>query len=140
MHVSWGASLARRGCTTAEIAASFGVSERTVYRWMCAHDEFRQAVNESKSRADEEVADTLYARAMGTARRTTKRKREVLDSNGRKVTLTEVTEETPAPDVTACIFWLKNRQPKLWRDHPDDGGQAATDEAIKAAISKAGLR
>lgn len=116
------------------------MSERTVYRWMSAHEEFRQAVNESKSRADEEVAENLFNRATGRVKRTTKRKREVLDSNGRKVTLTEVTEETPAPDTTAMIFWLKNRQPKLWRDHPDDGGQAATGEAIKAAIAKAGLR
>ena len=24
--------------------------------------------------------------------------------------------EVVAPDTTACIFWLKNRQPKEWRD------------------------
>lgn len=140
VHVPWAVSLAQRGCTTAEIADAFEVSERTVYRWMAAHAEFRQAVNDSKSRADEAVVATLYARAMGTTKRTTKRKREVLGNDGKKVLLTEVIEETPAPDTAACIFWLKNRQPKLWRDHPDEGGAAATDEAIKAAISKAGLR
>ena len=24
-----------------------------------------------------------------------------------------------APDTTAAIFWLKNRQPELWRDKPE---------------------
>ena len=27
-------------------------------------------------------------------------------------------EKTP-PDTTACIFWLKNRQPDKWRDKQD---------------------
>ena len=32
MHVPWAVSLARRGCSSAEIAEAFGISERTIYR------------------------------------------------------------------------------------------------------------
>ena len=33
------------------------------------------------------------------------------------------------PDPTSMIFWLKNRQPKLWRDKPESEG-ADGDGAI----------
>jgi hypothetical protein len=36
------------------------------------------------------------------------------DKNG-KVTRVPYVEHVP-PDVTACIFWLKNRDPAHWRD------------------------
>lgn len=132
-HVPWGVSLARRGCTVAEIAEAFGVSERTVYRWSKAHPEFCQALNESRSEADEAVVESLYAKACGNSRRVTKKKREVLDSSGRKVKLTEVIEETLPPDTTAMIYWLKNRQPELWRDRPPEAiDDKHSDEFLRA--------
>lgn len=139
VHPRWAASLAKRGCTVEEIAEAFGVGLRTLYGWKGAHPEFSQALNESRSQADEAVVETLYARATGTAKRTTRRKREVLDNKGRKVTLTEMVEETPAPDTTAMIYWLKNRQPALWRDQPREDASASSDKTIKEAIRKAGL-
>jgi hypothetical protein len=53
-----------------------------------------------------------------------------------KVIRVEIVEHYP-PDTTACIFWLKNRQPGRWRDRVDvqheDGrigviGRMPTDE------------
>lgn len=46
------------------------------------------------------------------------------------------TEEEVAPDVTAAIFWLKNRKPEEWRDKRDveiDGlgdGQQKIDDIL----------
>lgn len=132
----WGASLARRGCSDEEIAEAFGVSTRTIYNWKKAHPEFLQALNECKGKADEAIVDSLYARALGKAKRTTKKKRDVLDSDGRKVTLTEVIEETLPPDTTAMIYWLKNRQPDLWRDRPkQDDTDTAVLKAAKDLVS-----
>ena len=135
-HVPWGASLARRGCSDEEIAEAFGVSVRTVYNWKKVHPEFLQALNECKGKADEAVVDSLYAKACGKAKRVTKKKRDVLDSDGRKVTLTEVIEETLPPDTTAMIYWLKNRQPELWRDRPkQDDTDTAVLKAAKELVS-----
>lgn len=135
-HVLWGASLARRGCTAAEIAEAFGITDRTLYRWQKAHPELCQALKASRSQADEAIVDSLYARAIGKAKRTTKKKRDVLDSDGRKVTLTEVIEETLPPDTTAMIYWLKNRQPELWRDRPrQDDTDTAVLKAAKELVS-----
>lgn len=136
VHVPWAASLARKGCSSAEIAHAFGVSERTLYRWQNAHVEFCHAIKESKSRADEVIATSLYDRACGRAKKVIKKRRDVIDPSGNKRTLTEVTEETLPPDTTAMIFWLKNRQPELWRDKPiQDDTDTAVLKAAKELVS-----
>lgn len=136
VHVPWAVSLARRGCSSAEIAHAFGVSERTLYRWQNAHEEFCHALKESKSRADEVVVTSLYDRACGRSKKIVKKRRDVIDPNGNKQTLTEVTEETLPPDTTAMIFWLKNRQPELWRDKPiQDDTDTAVLKAAKELVS-----
>ena len=137
VHVPWGASLARRGCTDAEIAEAFGVSVRTIYGWKKAHPEFLQAVNECKSQADERVVDSLYRRACGVSVVT--KTESITERDGVKTKKIEkVTKELP-PDVTACIYWLKNRQPSQWNDNPAEFAQDAGDAAIKKAIKEAGL-
>ena len=125
----WGVSLARRGCSNAEIAEAFGVSERTVYRWCRAHPEFCQALSESKSKADEAVVDSLYRRACGVT--VTEKRESVTERGGVKTRKVEkVTKELP-PDVCAMLWWLKNRQPELWRDKP------AAGEADTAVLAEA---
>lgn len=132
VHAPWAASLAKRGCTNQEIADAMGISLSTLHNWRRAHEEFMHALKESKSRADEAVVESLYARACGRAKRVTRKKREVLDANGNAVKLTEVTEETLPPDTTAMIYWLKNRQPGLWRDRPaEKGDDSDAEEFLK---------
>lgn len=136
VHVPWGRSLAKRGCTDDEIAESFGIGVRTLYAWKGAHPEFQQALKETKSKTDEGVAESLYARACGLTKRTTKKVREVIDADGNKVKLTELIEETLPPDTTAMIYWLKNRQPELWRDRPkQDDTDTAVLKAAKELVS-----
>lgn len=43
-----------------------------------------------------------------------------------------------AGDVTACIFWLKNRRPDKWRDKPvalDEVGQEKLNEMVRIVKS-----
>ena len=132
-HVPWGASLARRGCTAGEIAEAFGITERTLYRWQKAHPELCHALKASRSQADEVVVASLYEKACGKATRRVKKVREVIGADGGKVRLTEIIEETMPPDTTAMIWWLKNRQPELWRDKP---AQDDTDTAVLKAAKE----
>lgn len=135
VHPAWAASLGRTGATCAEIAAEMGVHPATLYRWQSEHPEFREALKAAKTVADALVEDSLLARALGmevTEVRVTENR------DGTKTTVT-TTRQLP-PDVTACIFWLKNRQPALWRDHPELESGTATGEAIKAAIAACGLK
>ena len=122
------------GRTDAEIAEALGVGLRTLYTWKGAHPEFRHSIKDAKALADAEVVDSLFAKACGKAKRTIKKKRQILDADGNKVELIEETEETPPPDTTAIIYWLKNRQPELWRDVRKD---SSNDEATAAEFLKA---
>ncbi|SDY78220.1 hypothetical protein [Nitrosomonas sp. Nm33] len=60
--------------------------------------------------ADAKVAEALYKMAIGYSHPETHIARQ-----GGKVIKIEITKRY-LPNTKACIFWLKNRQPKLWRD------------------------
>lgn len=98
------------GATDVDMAAFFGVSEKTFNTWKKYHPEFLQSLKKGKNIADAEVANKLFHRAKGYSHP------DVIVSNYKgEIILTEVTKHYP-PETTAAIFWLKNRQPELWRD------------------------
>ena len=51
----------------------------------------------------------------------------------------EVTEEV-APDTTACIFWLKNRQREHWRDKTEHDVTVTGDIADQLKAAREALR
>jgi hypothetical protein len=106
------AKLCRLGATDAELADFFGVDERTVNNWKNEHDDFFQSLKDGKVRADAEVADKLFRRATGYEHEAVK----VFMPAGASAPVYASYVERYPPDTTACIFWLKNRRPDLWRD------------------------
>lgn len=101
------------GATDKELAALFEVSEQTINNWKKKYKEFSLALKRGKAEADARVADRLYQRAMGYSHPEEK----VFQHNGEPVII-PTTKHYP-PDVTAAIFWLKNRQRDKWRDKQD---------------------
>jgi len=99
--------LALLGATDKEMADFFGVSEQTLNAWKQQHPKFFESLNEGKIVADAKVAQRLYTRAIGY-----KVEEETYEDGVLKKT---VVKEV-VPDVTAAIFWLKNRQRDKWRD------------------------
>ena len=98
------------GATDAQLANFFEVTESTLNNWKHEYPEFLESLKEGKSVADGEVAKSLFHRAKGYSHK------DVHVSNYQgEITLTNLIKKYP-PDTTACIFWLKNRQPEMWRD------------------------
>ena len=103
--------LALLGATDKQMCEYFEVDERSFNNWKHKHLEFFQSLKKGKEEADFEVVKSLYKKACGD-------------------------DKTP-PDTTACIFWLKNRQPDKWRDKqevvttPDDELRERYLEAMK---------
>jgi len=95
------------GATDKQIADFFNVTEKTINNWKSTEEEFLQSLKKGKIDADAEAAQTLYKRATGNWITT-----EEKLYDGETITLSK----THLPDTTAAIFWLKNRQPELWRD------------------------
>ena len=97
----------RNGATDEELAARLGIGVRTLYRYRTQFPLFRAALAESKKIADMRVIRSLYERATGY-----EAYKDVLEKDG---AVQRLYYTVPA-DVTACIFWLKNRCPSEWRD------------------------
>lgn len=111
------------GATDKELADFFEVCEDTINEWKNVHAEFSASVKKGKLQADAEVADRLYNRALGYEHD------DVHPSAYQgEVTLTPI-RKIYAPDPTAAIFWLKNRQPKQWRDKQEieHGGKVSVE-------------
>lgn len=95
------------GFTDRELAQLFGVSETTINAWKLKHVEFSESLKTGKTDADVRVERSLYNRAVGYSFDAVK-----IFQNGNQI---PYVEHVP-PDTTACIFWLKNRKPEVWRD------------------------
>ena len=132
--------LALLGLKDTEIAKFFCVSEKTLNTWKEKYPEFLQSLKKGKLDADGEVVKSLYNRAVGavvTVQQAIKIK-NVSYKDGKRlretedVRVVELKQEIP-PDTTACIYWLKNRQPEKWRDkveHAIEDNTASTQETF----------
>lgn len=109
------------GATDKDLADFFEVSEGTINAWKKKQIEFFKALKKGKLTADAEVAMKLYKRASGYKYDEVSYEKIQLDVDGKENIKTElykkkvITKEV-APDVTAQIFWLKNRQKDKWKD------------------------
>lgn len=94
---------ARNGSTGAQIAAMLGIRESTLYEWAKKYPKFSESIKEGREFADGLVEDSLFRRATGY---------DFADTlpSGKKA------KRHVVADVTAQIFWLKNRKPAKWRD------------------------
>jgi hypothetical protein len=98
------------GSTMDNLAALLGVCKQTLYTWEKAYPDFSAALAGGREAADTAVAARLYQRAMGY----THEAEEIKVVEGRIERVT-VTKHYP-PDPHCAMFWLKNRQPEMWKD------------------------
>lgn len=101
---------ARDGLTDEQIAQNIGITASTLYAWKNKYSEISETLKKGKEVIDRQVENALLKRALGY------RYDEVTIEHG--IETKRVTKEV-VPDVTAQIFWLKNRKPTIWRDKKD---------------------
>jgi hypothetical protein len=76
------------------------------------HPAFGEALKLGKKESDERVERSLYQKAIGYSYDAVK----IFLPYGSTTPIYAPDIEHVPPDTTACIFWLKNRQPDQWRD------------------------
>src|SRR5690606_12078499 len=101
---------ARDGLTDEQIAGDMGIATSTLYEWKKRFPEIVEALKKGKEVIDRLAENALLKRALGY------RYDEITYENGKE---TRRVSKEALPDVTAQIFWLKNRKPRQWRDKPD---------------------
>jgi hypothetical protein len=102
------------GATEKEIAAIFEVDVSTIANWKINHPKFLDAIKNGRKKADAEIADSLYHRALGYEHPS----EEVFCNRDGEVTRVPVVKKY-APDPVSAIFWLKNRHSKEWRERQE---------------------
>lgn len=118
--------LCELGATDQEMADFFEVDVRTLYRWKHGQESFCQALKTAKEVADERVERSLYQRATGYEQDEVK----IFMPGGAELPVYAPFRAKIAPDVTAGIFWLKNRRSDKWRDKTE------VDHNIKGELAE----
>ena len=114
---------ARDGLTDQQLAHNMGINIGTLYQWKNAHPQIAEAIKKGKAPVDYEVENALLKSALGYKMKLTKpMKIKTVKRLTNKGVIEEerieyVEEEIYVkPEVTAQIFWLKNRRAAVWRE------------------------
>ena len=98
---------ARDGLTDKDVSQNIGISESTLNAWKKQFPEFSESLKKNKEVADRQVENALHKSAVGYYY-----EEDVVTNQGDVVTVKKYSK----PNVTAGIFWVKNRMPDKWRD------------------------
>ena len=112
---------ARDGLTYEQIASNCGIALSTLKDWRERFSAISTALKKGKAVVDIMVENALYKRAMGYTFEEVVHERTCVGKDEDGLPIYEMVETKRAtkevqPDVTAQIFWLKNRKPAEWRD------------------------
>lgn len=117
---------ARDGLTDEQIATNIGITAKTLYDWKKKYSNICEALKRGKDVVDRQVENALLKRALGYEYEEVKEKFE-----GNVMTERTVTKKEVIPDVTAQIFWLKNRKRETWADRQNIEISQPIDDSIK---------
>lgn len=124
-------SLSRDGATNEQVAEAFGINVATLYSWKKKYTEIDDALKRGKRPVDFEVENMLLKSAMGF-----EYEEEIMNvvkmNDGSERRYVRKLKKYQPPNVTAQIFWLKNRKPEIWRDKRDLEVEDKTDIGEKA--------
>lgn len=98
---------AKKGLIDTQIAENIGIATSTLYDWKKKHPEFLEALKNGKEVADAQVVNALHQNATGFYYW-----EETVTNTGAVVTVKKYSK----PNVTAQIYWTKNRIPEDWRE------------------------
>lgn len=117
------------GATDKELATFFDVTEQTINNWKKNQPEFFESLKKGKDEADAKVAESLFKSAIGGYYIEEEKIVHLPNNDGYQIV--KLKKQIP-PNISAQIFWLKNRQSKQWRDKVDvNAGFQFDQESLK---------
>ena len=118
---------ARDGLTNIQIATNMGIAERTFTEWIARFPAISAALKTGKEPVDTQVENALLKRALGYTDEEIIT--EIIEQpNGTQRKQVRKVKKVFPPDVTAQIFWLKNRKPKQWREKVENNVNIDTED------------
>lgn len=127
---------ARDGLTLEQIAHNIGCSTSTLREWRNLYPAISAALKNGADVADIEVENALHKRAVGYSYDEIVSEPSVDPGTGKQVLkVSKIVRRHVAPDVTAQIYWLKNRRPNKWRDKPVDESGKGPSEIMQSLVA-----
>ena len=133
--------LAEKGLSDREISKQLGISTTVFYEYKNEIPEFADALKKGKEPIDNEVENALYKRAMGYDYEEQVSEVRISEDGTQHPSVVRNLKKHMPGDVTAQIFWLKNRRPKEWRDGrnielTDKDGASLAPKPIEITIKR----
>lgn len=110
----------RNGATVENLCLRLGCSKTTFKNIRKRFPVFLDLLKEGREIADMKVESALFKRALGYDYEETTTE-VIVDTDGSsvKTTFVKKTKKHISPDTGACMAWLKNRKPNVWKDKHD---------------------
>ncbi len=118
---------AAEGLSNAAIARRLGIASSTLVRYIRQYPTLGAALHKGRS-PDKEVEQALFRRAVGYEYE--EERMEEADAKKKRV----VVRKHVAPDITAAVYWLKNRMPGRWQDRPAGGDKKVKEDNFLDAL------
>lgn len=129
---------ARNGLTEKQIAHNLGVAYSTFRVYKEKYPALSAVLKKGREVIDFEVEGALIKRALGYSYvEVTKELVENETTGSAELKVVKTVTKQVAPDVTAQIFWLKNRKPNEWKNDPQMLELKKRDLELKQKIVEA---
>lgn len=91
-----------------------GIGTSTFIEWKNQFPELVEALNAGRDKANSDIENAVFKSAMGFVAED--EKTEIVDGPGGRTIKKTILKRVLAPNMTAAIFWLKNRCSDRWAD------------------------
>ncbi len=110
---------ARNGLTEQQISKNLGIAYSTFKEYKKKYSALSAVLKKGKDVIDFEVESALIKRALGYEYEEEIKELVTDEETGMaELKVVKTIKKKVAPDVTAQIFWLKNRKPDEWKNDP----------------------
>lgn len=111
----------KKGATITSTCEAVGISRETFYDWMKKKPDVSDAIKKAMAIPDKKVENALFKMATGTFEYEENHYESIIIDKIKPAILKKTIKKTLAPNITAQIFYLKNRKPEEWKDVKDIG-------------------
>ena len=122
-------SWAIKGLTDRQIADCIGIAESTLYEWKKKFPEISEALKKGKEVFDAESVEALHQAGIGHYIEETDT--DITIRDGVEIKRVRKRKRWIPSNVTALIFWLKNRDPDNWKDRKAKEFELNASEGVK---------
>ena len=106
----------RNGSIDKDIAKKLHIGLTTFYKIKKEFPELNEVLKKNKDYADNLVENALFKTALGFEYEETTQELRVGKDGVATPVLIKKTKKFMSPNITAQIYWTKNRRPETWRD------------------------